>query len=453
MEFSSGLITPVVLCGGFNAHQSEDNEAEKPKPFRNRSGNLSLFQQTLLRVADPGRFNPPMVVGDQAHQSLIEFQMEMVGVEPSALVLEPLSRGSAASLTLAALVSGAFNVGGVLLAMPCDHRVRDPNAMMSAIDQGLAATRTGCLVTFGRKVKDGDEAQAWMQRGAHLFDEAGDAVVDAEVYRLNRFLAKSADKDADALAEGGDCYRNSGMYLFPVASALEELRQHVPEVLTACQLALVAGKSDGDVLVPGEDKLAACPENSIEKALMENTESAAVVPTGALWIEDGVRPPVLKVKAPEPEARSEQEPEHVVLHEVSNSHVSSSGPRTVVAGLDDVVVVNSDEGVIVTAKDQVAALLEGAEAGKFALPETALQMLREAARGADQPVEEVCEEPEEAESEEAPEEAKSDEEAPDAYDVEAGPTTIKDVLDELFRSEEGEMEPALLLHEELEPAA
>ncbi len=444
MEFSSGLITPVVLCGGFDSQQSDGGGAEKPKPFQSRSGNLSPFQQTLLRVSDPGRFNAPMIVADQAHESLIEFQMEMIGAEHSALVLEPVSRGTAASLGLAALVSGAFKTGGALLALPCHHRVRDPNALMAAIDQGLTGTRSGALVTFGRKVQNGDEPHAWMQRGGHLFDEAGNDVVDAEVYRLNRFLSKTEDKDADALAESGDCYRNSGMYLFPVTSVLEELRKHAPDVLTACQQALVAGRSTGDTLVPNKDKLAACPEASIEHALMENTECAAVVPTVALWSEEGARPPALK--APEREARVNEETDTVVLREVSNSHVSSAGPLTVVAGLDDVVVVNSDDGVIIAAKDQVAALLTGAEAQQFKLPEAALQMLREAARSADEPAEADPAPPED-------EEADDEEELLASYDVESGPATIRDVLDDLFHSEEGEMEPALLLHEELVTAA
>ena len=479
MDLSLNLITPVILCGGFGSLQLGEESAERPKPFRKLSGNLSRFQQTLLRVSDPGRFNPPVIVADQAHRRLIEFEMEMIGVDRSALVLEPVSRGTAPSIALAALVAGAFNLGGSLLVMPCDHLVRDPGALMTAIHQGLLGAGTGSLLAFGRKVKSGDEDQAWLQRGRHLFDDAGSQVVDAEVYRLEQFVSKSEAKDAGALADGGDCYRNSGMYMFPLASILEELRLHVPEILTGCQQALVSGSSEGNILMPGEEQLASCPDLSIERAVMAKTERGALVPTSALWSEESARPvPAGEPEAAEPETlevadapeepeeRSDPEPSNVILRQVSGSHVRSSGPLTVVAGLEDVVVVNAGDAVIVSAKDQVAALLQAHEScdeadAISALPQAALEMLRQAARSAteadDIAPEEQAPAAQEAEfqpqAEERPLEAESEGQHP------AEPAAEEELQPELpfdlhsATIEELEEVPALLLYSSWESAA
>ncbi|MCP5081477.1 MAG: hypothetical protein GY948_07250 [Alphaproteobacteria bacterium] len=471
MDLSLNLITPVILCGGFGSLQMGEESAERPKPFRKLSGNLSRFQQTLLRVSDPGRFNPPMIVADQAHQSLIEFEMEMIGVERSALVLEPVGRGTAPSIALAALVAGAFNLGGSLLVMPCDHLVRDPGGLITAIHQGLMGTRNGSMLAFGRKVKAGDEEHAWIQRGRHLFDETCADVVDAEVYRLERFIPKSAAKDENALADGGDCYRNSGMYLFPIASVLEELRVHVPDILTGCQHALVSGTSEGNILMPDEDQFAACQNTSIERAVMEKTARGALVPTSALWSEEGARPVAPEVRqSDEAEAAS---PDNVILREAANSHVQSNGPLTVVAGLDDIVVVNSGDAVIVSAKSHVAELLQAHETGVegdkvSALPQAALEMLRQAARSApdaagDEPEEAVDEEADEnppAEALTLAEVAHAAEEEALARDADGTKSAEAEELEpelpfdlEPAIAEEAEEEPPLLLHSSWESAA
>lgn len=452
MDFSSNLITPVVFCGGFDLHDKSEEGAERPKPFQSRSGNLSLFQQTLLRVTDPGRFNPPMIILDEPHKGLVEFQMEMIGAERSALVLQPPGCGTAASLALAALVSGAFGSEGALLALPSDHRVRDPNAWLGAVEHATAGARSGALLAFGRRAGEGDEAQAWIQRGVHLFDGAGGGVVDAEVYRVGKFLPEDAEKDLEALSAESDCYCNSGMYLFPVKSVLEDLLQHAPAVLTACQQALVAGSTEGDVLTPSEEKLTQSPVLTIEAALFERTSRGALVPTGPLWTEEAGKPPLQTSLEPEPQAQIS--PEKVVLRDVSNSEVQSRGPLTVVAGLSDVVVVNTGDSVVVAAKSHASALLDAiGPDGAPVLPENALQMLCEAVRSDDET--EVAVTLQSLVSEAEKGELEADQEP--AFEPEFDPGSLEGALDELFKGgeeeEEGDEDRALILHAALDSAA
>ncbi len=484
MDFSSSLITPVILCGGFTVDPSHGSE--RPKPFRKLSGNLSRFQQTLLRVSDPGQFNPPMIVADEANRSLIDFEMEMIGAGRSGLVLEPMGRGTAPSLATAALVAGAYDFTGSLLVIPCDHLVRDPGALIAAIDRGEAAASTGAMVAFGRMAKPGDEVHAWIQKGAHLNENTPEEEIEADVYRMERFIPKSEEKDADALLEVGEFYRSSGMYLFPIASVLKELMVHAPEVLAACQKAIISADTQDNVLVPNKDEFAACPEVSIDRALMQKTSRGALVPTSALWSEDGQRPYLpreiiepkveaahpdqLEFKLPEikhvepkhrqaePESSEAQEPTaaevagNVILREASNAHVETSGPLTVVAGLDDVVVVNSGDAVIVSAKSHVAGLLQDQDMpfgdaastevdeeadAKRAILVTALDMLREVAKG----------EPEQAVNDEAVAEVSEDTDTPVASDA-------NEPLEEDTPAEENaDEEPPLLMHAAMVSAA
>lgn len=485
MDFASSLITPVILCGGFSSDTL--NEAERPKPFRKLSGNLSRFQQALLRVSDPGQFNAPLIVADKAHHSLIEFELDSIGAGFAGLVLEPVGRGSAPSLAFAALLAGAYNFTGSLLVMPCDHLVRDPGGLMSAIDRGMAAADHDAIIAFGREVKHGDEPHAWMQKGAPLSEDGADQQNEANVFRTERFISKSEEKDIDAFTSEAEFFRSSGMYLFSLSSILKELCAHAPEVLTACQQALIHANTEGHVLTPSEDKLAACPSLSIEAAIMEKTSRGAMVPTSALWVEDGPRPylprefaqpevnlPELRrseakpsvierieavqhvldfpdasqpefdfAASTEPKVAAEEGPDNVLLKDVSNAHVQSNGPLTVVAGLSDVIVINVGEAVVAVARSHVpelleeqtklrSELLEGGDVSRV-LPESVLALLQLV----------VADTAEGAADEEVAEHDGADPALQTADTHEDVPLFVEDELEE----------PPLLLHAEMESAA
>ncbi len=503
MDLSLNLTTPVILCGGFDLQNREEGDSERPKPFQKLAGNLSRFQQTLLRVSDPNQYNPAIIVANEAHRNLVEFEIEMIGVEWSGLVCEPVSRGTAPSLGLAALVAGAFNPSGSLLVLPCDHLVRDPDALNEAVRQGLTAAHTGAVLAFGRQVARGDEGHSWLQWDCPL---DGEGPINENVYRLEKYVPKSDSSDLDAQDHSDTCVRSSGMYLFPTASVLRELQRHAPEVLTACQQALVGGGTQGNVLTPSKAPLEACPEISINQAIMARTDCGGVVNTKALWVEHSApaapaEDPAEAIAEPREDAAQveqvqsvEDAPEApaaptdsaepmlaapaadtVILRETTNCEVRSEGPITVVAGLDDVVVVTTGDTVIVSAKSYVGRLLEAHENGDEhmemqSVPSSALDMLRDAVRGSMEADDDADEAPEfkapklesAEQSEATPEdaEAHTDEDAAiNGWEISAQASAHEEFQPELPfptaapSDEPFEDEPPLLLHAALETAA
>jgi mannose-1-phosphate guanylyltransferase/mannose-6-phosphate isomerase len=266
-------IHPVLLSGGAGTRLLPLSRPEKPKQFLSLAGDKTLIQQTALRAR---QCDLPIIVGNRDHRALITEQMQTIGVVPRTVVLEPVGRNTAASAALAALLSPESQ--NLILLMPSDHAVTNEPAFLHAIDAAAGAARQGYITTFGMTPDRPETGYGYIQKGEEISHGA---------LRVKRFAEKPPLKTAKEYLARGDYLWNSGMFLFRADVMLEELKRHAPEVLSAVRASLENATRDDFYISPDAEAFLRVPMISLDHAVMEKTDRAAVVPADIGWSDIG----------------------------------------------------------------------------------------------------------------------------------------------------------------------
>ncbi len=331
-------LQPVLLSGGSGTRLWPLSREAYPKQFLPLAGADTMLQATWSRVAPIAGF-PPIVVAGEDHRFLVAEQLRQVGAPTPAIVLEPVGRNTAPAIAAAALQATAGGDDPVLLVLPSDHVVRDAGAFRAAVNAALPAAEAGALVTFGIVPSAPETGFGYIQA------EAGDGV-----RKVLRFVEKPDAATAQGyLAEGG-YYWNSGMFLFRASRFLEELAAFRPDILEGVRAALGEARRDGDFIRLDRDAFAATPADSIDYAVMEKTDAAMVLPVDIGWNDVGSWSALWEVA--ERDAQGNAQIGDVIAVDSRNSYAHA---RRLVAlvGVDDLVVVETDDAVLVARKDRV----------------------------------------------------------------------------------------------------
>jgi mannose-1-phosphate guanylyltransferase/mannose-6-phosphate isomerase len=339
-------LQPVLLSGGSGTRLWPLSREMYPKQFLPLVGERTMLQDTWLRVA-PIADTAPIVVANEEHRFLAAEQLRLVGVGHADLLLEPAGRNTAPAIAAAALQAMANGEDPVLLVLPSDHVVADAEGFRAAVRAALPAAGQGALVTFGI-VPTAPETGF-----GYIHAEAGGADADSDrsgPRRVQRFVEKPDAATAQGYLQVGGYYWNSGMFLFRASRYLAELERHRPDILAAVREALAKATHDGDFIRLDRDAFAACPSDSIDYAVMEKTDSAMVLPVDIGWNDVGSWSALWQVS----EQDSDGNAHHgdVVSIDTRNSYAYA---RRLVAlvGVDDLVVVETDDAVLVARKDKV----------------------------------------------------------------------------------------------------
>ena len=343
MKGAVGTIYPVVLCGGSGSRLWPMSRQMFPKQFLPLVGDRTMLQDALARVAGP-TFGSPIVVANEEHRFIIAEQLRLEKVTAGAIILEPFGRNTAPAACAAALAAISIDPDALMLVMPSDHVIQDGVAFLSAINAAAVAARTGALVTFGISPTYPETGYGYIHAGLNLDDAKG-------VLKVDRFVEKPNKATAEAyLAEGG-YYWNAGIFLFSAATLLAELERLRPDILAACRAALTSAKVHGDFIHLDADAFGNCPSESIDYAVMEHTDRAAVVPVSMGWNDVGAWPALWDLG--ERDGAGNVVHGDVMLHEARDCYVrSEEGVLTALVGVEDVVVVVTDDAVLVSSKSR-----------------------------------------------------------------------------------------------------
>ncbi|HEB88413.1 MAG TPA: mannose-1-phosphate guanylyltransferase/mannose-6-phosphate isomerase, partial [Deltaproteobacteria bacterium] len=260
-----------------------------------------------------------------------------------AIALEPVARNTAPAITAAALVIAEQDPDGILLVLPSDHVIRDPAAFRTAVETACESARRGHLTTFGIVPERPETGFGYIRRGAEL-----DGVPGAS--RVAEFVEKPDIARARSFVRSGEYSWNSGMFVFPVRKLLDEMALHQPELLEACRGSVRNARRDLTFTRLDETAFATSPSISIDHALMEKTDSAAVVACEIGWSDVGSWAALWEIG--EGDEQNNVTLGDVVLQDVENSYVRAETKLVSAIGLRDLVIVEAGDAVLVAPRER-----------------------------------------------------------------------------------------------------
>ncbi|WP_159997890.1 mannose-1-phosphate guanylyltransferase/mannose-6-phosphate isomerase [Roseomonas sp. 18066] len=344
-------IVPVILCGGTGSRLWPLSREAFPKQFWPLLSEHTMLQDTVARATGAG-FAEPLVISNQAHRFLVAEQLREAGIQEARIVLEPVARNSAPAIAAAALLAQEADPHGVLWLMAADAAISDTPALHAALAQAAEAARAGRIVAFGMKPTAPETGYGYIEAGPALDGLDG-------VSAIARFVEKpDAATAARFLAEGRHLW-NSGMFVATAATLLAELERLAPELLAAVRAAVEGATRDLDFIRLDPEAFAAAPDISIDYAVMEKTAHAAVVPADLGWSDVGSWAALWEVSPKDAAGNATKGP--VALYGAKNCYVRSEGILAGVVGLEDAVLVVTDDAVLAMHRDRaqdVKKLLE-----------------------------------------------------------------------------------------------
>jgi mannose-1-phosphate guanylyltransferase / mannose-6-phosphate isomerase len=361
-------LFPVILSGGSGTRLWPTSRSAMPKQFLALVGPQTLFQETLLRCQGLPGLQAPLIVTNEDHRFLVAEQLRDLGRKDATIILEPAARNTAPAIAAAAFAAMAISPEAILLVMPSDHVVRDPVGFRRAVTDAMPSAKSGKLVTFGIVPTGPETGFGYIEKGADLGSGG--------VYAVQSFKEKPTLEQAQVLLASGKFVWNAGIFLFSAKSFLSELSAHQPQVHSSVETAFQGSQRDQDFLRLTKDAFENAPSISVDYAVMEKTKQAAVRPVECGWNDVGSWSSIWEVK--EKDANGNAAPPNSIALDTKNTLVSSK-KLVAMIGLEDIVIVDTDDALLVAHRSQTQKTKEVVEALK-ARGDSSWQMHRKVAR-------------------------------------------------------------------------
>jgi mannose-1-phosphate guanylyltransferase len=331
------MITPVILSGGSGTRLWPLSRKHRPKQFINLIGDSSPFQNTILRL--PDETTSPLIICNEDHRFLAAEQLRQISINPKGILLEPVGRNTAPAIALAALQLLKNNKDPILLVLPSDHIIQDEDAFHKSIQLAKMLAEKKNLVTFGILPNKAEIGYGYIKFNNDR---------EAKYFKIESFIEKPSQKDAEKFLHAGNFLWNSGMFMFKASTYLEELEKYAPEMLSICKKSLVEERKDADFIRINNNEFANCPEISIDYAVMEHTQKGLVIPLDAGWSDIGSWEALWESKTKD--TNNNVCEGDVSLNNVRNSYIYSSNNLIVVNDLSDMVIIDTQDALLVSSK-------------------------------------------------------------------------------------------------------
>jgi mannose-1-phosphate guanylyltransferase / mannose-6-phosphate isomerase len=352
----SQRIIPLIMCGGAGTRLWPASREVHPKQFLRLFGARSTFQNTILRVSDPALFERPIVITNKAYRFMVLEQLAEIGYEADVL-LEPMRRDSGPAIAAGAAFAQVRDKDAVVLALAADHVVADVAAFVAACRQGLVAAEAGRIVTFGVKPERPATEYGYISPGE---------VISGEVRSVAKFVEKPDPVKAADYIKAGYLW-NSGNFMFRAGVLLEEYGNvDADSVRSVTDSVAKAGRDLGFVTLD-EAAFGSAKAISIDYAVMEKTSRAAVVPVACGWSDVGSWHAVWELSAKDAQGNAARGA--AVFEDSRNCNVATDRALVALEGVDDLVVVATQDAVLVSRQKDANGLKRLHAKLKAAAPE------------------------------------------------------------------------------------
>jgi len=335
------MIKPIVLAGGTGSRLWPKSRAALPKQFLSLTTDKTMLQDTILRLPK-GMVSEPLVICNEDHRFLAAEQLHRANIHHKGILLEPVGRNTAPAIALAAMLSRTNDEDPILLVLAADHLIENHAAFDAAIAKAKKLADSGKLVTFGIVPNEPHIGYGYIK--------AGEAVGEGNA--VESFVEKPDAATAQTYVDSGEYFWNSGMFMFKASVYLDELKQHRPDIYEACEKAITTPQTDLSFIRIDAEAFAACPDESVDYAVMEKTTQACMVSLDAGWNDVGSWSSLWDTSNKK-DVDGNVCIGDVMLEGVTNSYINSEQRLVSVIGLDDVVVVETKDAVMVANRNKV----------------------------------------------------------------------------------------------------
>jgi mannose-1-phosphate guanylyltransferase len=334
------MILPVIMAGGSGTRLWPLSRQLFPKQFLTLNGNNSMLQNTAHRLKGI-KHQPPVVICNEEHRFSVAEQFRLNNIKNSGILLEPVGRNTAPAIALAAFNVLKTGEDPLLLVLAADHIIKDEAAFCQSVNIATEHAKKGKLVTFGIVPTAAEIGYGYIKRGEEI-DNSG--------FNVAKFVEKPNLSTAQQYLENGDYYWNSGMFLFRASNYLAELKKYRPDIYSACELSIAKIQIDADFVRVDKSAFEACPDDSIDYAVMEKTSQAVMVPMDCGWSDVGSWTALWEID--EKDENGNVFKGDVISIDSSNSYVNAQEKLVAIIGLTDVVVVETKDAILVSKKSE-----------------------------------------------------------------------------------------------------
>jgi mannose-1-phosphate guanylyltransferase/mannose-6-phosphate isomerase len=332
------VVYPVILSGGLGTRLWPLSRKHYPKQFLKLTSNYTMLQETAMRLSN---YNQPIAVCNESHRFILAEQFDYIGIKPTSIILEPIGRNTAPAIALAALSALAKDSESILVVLPADHVIENVDAFNKAIEKAIDEAKEGNLVTFGIIPTSPETGFGYIQ--ANNSNEA--------IPSIKQFVEKPDLATARSYIASGDYFWNSGMFVFKAKTYMQELENGHPEMVKAVEQSFKNAQLDLDFTRIQKVDFEACPDDSIDYAVMEKTKKGKVLPVDIGWSDVGSFSALWEVL-------DKDEHNNVNIGDIKNIDsenclVQSENQFVATVGVKDLVIVGTKDSILVAHKDKV----------------------------------------------------------------------------------------------------
>ncbi|WP_417515995.1 mannose-1-phosphate guanylyltransferase/mannose-6-phosphate isomerase [Minwuia sp.] len=340
-QTSDARLFPVLLSGGSGTRLWPLSRSLYPKQLLSLSEENTMLQATALRVPADDRFAAPLVICNNDHRFIIAEQLRSIDRPALSIMLEPVGRNTAPAAAAAAYFCLQQSADAIIVLLPADHVITQIDGFRARLDQAVALADKGHIVTFGIKPTEPHTGYGYIRQGA---------AIEGDAFHVDQFTEKPDAATATGYIADGDYSWNSGMFVARADVLIAEMERFRPDIMQAVRLAVDRAEPDLDFLRLDAEAFAACPAQSIDFAVMEQTDHAAVIPCAFGWSDIGSWNALWEIA--DKDADGNATSGDVILRDVKNSYIRTEATVIAAIGVSDLTVVETSDAVLIAHRDR-----------------------------------------------------------------------------------------------------
>lgn len=335
-------VIPIILSGGSGTRLWPLSRRHYPKQFLNLYSDMSMFQETLLRLKGVKGLSSPIVVCNEEHRFIVDEQLKEISINNATILLEPIGRNTAPAIAAATVQSIQNNPNSdqIFLVLSADHIIKNSANFKMAIDLAVENAINNRLVIFGIMPDSPNTGYGYIKSSNNI---------DSGVKKVEKFVEKPSFKVAKSYLQEGNYLWNSGMFVFSAKTLIEEYKKYSNAILKCAENSVKKAVKDLNFVRLDADSFIACPSDSIDYALLEKSNNSYVIPIDVGWNDIGSWPALFNIE--EKDTNKNVIKGDVFAHKTSRSYISSSNRLIATIGLSDLIIIDTPDATLISSKD------------------------------------------------------------------------------------------------------